>query len=290
MASRHGFVSFVYPLDSRTFLAYNDVVKKNQELKERDARMDTRLVLAVLWILGVMVGCDGAEPRSTQQNSARESASGSKTCSGKVIETADSGGYTYVNVDCGGRTIWAAGPETQVEVGEQVTVQLDMPMSNFESKTLNRTFETIYFAAEIRVAGRGGEPGSGGTSQQEMLAKAHGSSISAGESDLDFSGIQKPGGGLTIAEIFAAKDELSGQEILVRGKVVKFNSQILGTNWIHLRDGTGTEGADDLTVTTTDTAKVGDTVLAKGKLALDRDFGFGYRYEVMIEKAAVTVE
>ncbi len=252
--------------------------------------MDTRLILVILWIVGVMGGCDGAEPRSPSQDSARESASGPTTCAGNVIETTDSGGYTYVNVDCGGRTIWAAGPETRVGVGERVTVQLDMPMSNFESKTLNRTFETIYFVAEIQVAGREGQPGAGGTSQEEMLAKAHGSSISASESELDFSGIQKPGGGKTIAEIFAAKDELSDQEILVRGKVVKFNSQILGTNWIHLRDGTGAEGTNDLTVTTTGTAKVGDTVLVRGKLALNRDFGFGYRYEVMVEKASVTVE
>ncbi len=281
---------FVCSLDYATVLAYNDVVNKNQEMKKRDARMDTRLILAILWILGVMVGCDGAEPRSPSQDSAPESASGPTTCDGKVIETTDSGGYTYVNVNCGDRAIWAAGPQTQVGVGEQVTVQLDMPMSNFESKTLNRTFETIYFVAEIRVAGRSGAPDAGGTSQQEILAKAHGSSISGGESELDFSGIQKPSGGWTIAEIFTAKDELSDQEILVRGKVVKFNSQILGTNWIHLRDGTGTEGTNDLTVTTTDTANVGDTVLVKGKLALNRDFGFGYRYEVMVEKAAVTVE
>jgi hypothetical protein len=195
-----------------------------------------------------------------------------------------------VNVDCGDRTIWAAGPQTRVVVGDPVTVQLDMPMSNFESKTLNRMFETIYFVAEIRVAGRGGEPSAGGVSQQEMLAKAHRSSNSAGDSDLDLSGIQKPAGGKTIAEIYAAKDELSGQEVMVRGKVVKFNSQILGTNWIHLRDGTGTEGTNDLTVTTTATAKVGDTVLVKGKVALNRDFGFGYRYEVMVENAVVTVE
>jgi hypothetical protein len=207
-----------------------------------------------------------------------------------VIETTDSGGYTYVNVDCGDKIIWAAGPQTEVEVGERVTVHLDMPMSNFESKTLNRTFETVYFVSEIRVAGPDGRPGVGGASQQEMLAKAHRSSNSTGESEVDFSGIQKAVGGKTVAEIFAAKDELSGREIVVRGKVVKFNSQILGINWIHLRDGTGTEGANDLTVTSTMNARVGDTVLVKGKLALNRDFGFGYRYEVMVENAVVTVE
>lgn len=64
----------------------------------------------------------------------------------------------------------------------------------------------------------------------------------------------------------------------------------MGKNWIHVQDGTGSDGTNDLTVTTNAVAAVGNTVLVKGNLSADKDFGFGYKYEVVIEDAAVTVE
>ena len=69
-----------------------------------------------------------------------------------------------------------------------------------------------------------------------------------------------------------------------------YNDGIMGRNWIHLQDGTGAQGNNDLTITTANEAKVGDTVLVTGKLILNKDFGFGYKYDAMIEDAKVTVE
>jgi hypothetical protein len=107
---------------------------------------------------------------------------------------------------------------------------------------------------------------------------------------MDFSGLKKADGGQTIAEVYANKKSLQAKAVRVRGKVVKYNSEIMGKNWVHLMDGTGTAGANDLTITTADTAKVGDTVLVNGTLALDKDFGYSYKYGVMVENAKVTVE
>ena len=76
----------------------------------------------------------------------------------------------------------------------------------------------------------------------------------------------------------------------MRGKVVKFSPEIMGKNWIHLQDGTGKEGTNDLTVTTKMMAKVGDTVVISGAVATDKDFGYGYKYGVIIEDADVKVE
>ena len=76
----------------------------------------------------------------------------------------------------------------------------------------------------------------------------------------------------------------------VRGKVVKFTPEIMGKNWIHLQDGTGAAGTNDLTVTTSAMAKKGDTVVISGALVIDKDFGYGYAYDVIIEDADVTVE
>jgi glutamate-1-semialdehyde aminotransferase len=74
-----------------------------------------------------------------------------------------------------------------------------------------------------------------------------------------------------------------------RGKVVKFSGGIMGRNWIHLRDGSGsaTDKTNDLVVTTTEQAKVGDVVTAKGVVRVDKDFGAGYVYKALVEDAAL---
>jgi hypothetical protein len=107
---------------------------------------------------------------------------------------------------------------------------------------------------------------------------------------LDFSKIVKPKGGKTVAEVYQEKATLNGKRVTLRGKVVKYNEAIMGKNWLHLRDGTGKEHANDLTVTTQAKAKVGDTVLVEGAVTLDKDLGAGYKYEVIIEDAKVKIE
>ena len=104
------------------------------------------------------------------------------------------------------------------------------------------------------------------------------------------SNIQKASGGHTVAELFAGKEELADKETAVRGRVVKFNAGIMGRNWIHIQDGSGSQGSNDLTVTTDATATVGDLVVIRGKLKTDQDFGHGYKYAVLIEEAKVDVE
>jgi hypothetical protein len=106
----------------------------------------------------------------------------------------------------------------------------------------------------------------------------------------DFSKIVKPKGGKTVQEVYQEKDKLNGKRVTLRGKVVKYNEAIMGKNWLHLRDGTGKEPANDLTVTTQAKAKVGDMVLLEGTVTLDKDLGAGYNYDVLIEDAKVKTE
>ena len=109
-------------------------------------------------------------------------------------------------------------------------------------------------------------------------------------SGTDFSKIKKAQGGKTIAEIYAGKAKLNGQQTSVRGKVVKYNEMIMGKNWVHIQDGTGAVGSNDLLVTTATQVKVGDTVLVTGKVATDKDFGSNYKYAIMIEDAKIVIE
>jgi len=108
---------------------------------------------------------------------------------------------------------------------------------------------------------------------------------------VDLSGIAKADGGMTVAEVFAEKDALAGKPVTVRGKVVKVNAGIMGKNWLHVRDGSGAEGTNDLTVTTVgELPALGATVIVIGPVTLDKDFGMGYAYDVIVEDAEVKLD
>lgn len=208
---------------------------------------------------------------------------------GKVLETTNTAGYTYIQVDTGTKKLWAAAPQFQVKPGDQVAIADATPMANYHSKTLNRDFEVVYFASSVQV--NGAAPASNSTKME--LPKGHPPIHGAGSNvttNLDFSQLKKAPGGQTVQEILQGKAKFAGKEVKVRGKVVKFNANIMGKNWLHLRDGTGSPGSNDLLVTTADTAKVGDTVLVTGKVAVDKDFGMNYKYPVLLEEGKVTVE
>jgi len=109
--------------------------------------------------------------------------------------------------------------------------------------------------------------------------------------EVDLSGIAKAEGGKTVAEVFAEKASLAGKPVTVRGKVVKVNGGIMGKNWLHVRDGSGAEGTNDLTVTTSgELPELGTIVVVTGPVTLDKDFGMGYQYAVILEDADVKVE
>ncbi len=110
--------------------------------------------------------------------------------------------------------------------------------------------------------------------------------------EIDLAGIAKAEGGKTVAEVYAEKDALAGTKVTVRGKVVKANTGIMGKDWLHVRDGSGADGTNDLTLTTNSSPlpKVGDTVLVTGTVVLNKDFGMGYQYPVMLEDAEVKAE
>jgi hypothetical protein len=111
-----------------------------------------------------------------------------------------------------------------------------------------------------------------------------------GAATVELSNIAKAEGGQTVGELFSKKGELAGKEVAVRGRVVKYTPAVMGKNWMHVQDGSGSAGTNDLTVSTNATAAVGNTVLVRGKLSTDKDLGFGYKYDVLIEDATVTVE
>ncbi len=204
---------------------------------------------------------------------------------GKVLESFDSGGYTYVRLQTQDGEIWAAGPMCEITTGDDVTLSGAMVMRNFKASSLDRTFAEIWFASAILAGGDQADAELG-----RELEQAHGN-LASGGGDLSFSGLEPPAGGVTIAGLYAAKADFAGRRVKLRGKVVKYLDGIMGRNWIHLQDGTGdaATGDHDLTVTTDGSARRGDTVLIEGVVTLDKDFGSGYFYAVIVEDATVTV-
>lgn len=253
------------------------------------------LLVVSLMALSLAVGCKNKNeaPKTTEKAAppaatTESAAPASSAKSGKVLETMDSGGYTYVQVDTGSEKIWAAAPEFKVKVGDTVAIPAGLAMPNYHSKTLNRDFDMIYFVPQVMV---GGAQAAAGASMPETMMPPNANDRTKAEAgNVDFSGIKKAEGGSTVADVFTNKKDLVGKEVRIRGKVVKYSPGIMGKNWIHLEDGTGAAGSNDLTVTTSTEAKVGDTVLVTGKVSADKDFGYGYKYDVILEDAQVTVE
>lgn len=95
--------------------------------------------------------------------------------------------------------------------------------------------------------------------------------------------------GRTVAEVISSRAELKDKTVSVRARVVKFNSAIMGKNWLHVRDGSGSaeEKTNDLLVTSSETARVGDILTLRGTVRTDKDFGYGYFYGVLVEDAVI---
>ncbi len=263
------------------------------------------LMLIGLVAVSLAAGCKDKAPQTTAQPApatapaAAPQEASAPGVSGKVTETMNSGGYTYIQVDTGAQQVWAAAPEFQVKVGDPVIVPEGMPMANFTSPSLNRAFDVVYFVPSVMVGGADGAapmggaamPGAPGASGDLKMPEGHPPVTGAANATkVDLTGIKKADGGKTVSEVYSGKNDLAGKDVAIRGKVVKFSPEIMGKNWIHLQDGTGGEGTNDLTITTSGVAKVGDTVLVTGKVTLGKDFGYGYKYDVILEDAKVAVE
>lgn len=233
--------------------------------------------------------------------SARAQNSPTQTFSGRVAETMNAAGYTYVLVDDGHKQTWAATMQFAVKVGDAVSFTAGEPMANFRSKSLNREFPTIYFVDAVKLQG------ANGTETKSALPANHPPlsttpQLPPGHPAIDgpatatsepvFKNVSKATGGKTIAQIIGQASALAGKTVVVRGQVVKYNAQILGKNWLHIRDGSGSaeKNNHDLTVTTSTDAKLGDTVLVTGQVTLNKDFGAGYKYAILLDDAQVKVE
>jgi len=202
------------------------------------------------------------------------SGDGAVTVKVKAIEQVAN--YTYLLVKGKGPEYWIAVSSTEIQVGESITYQGGMLMENFHSKELDRTFEKVLFLDGLEGSQSSPMGGMGGTTQGSDT-----------KTDRLETRIEAEEGTVSIAELYANPSAYEGKTIRVKGEVAKFNPNIMERNWIHLQDGTDFEGKYDLTVTSQEGFAVGQVLTVEGILALNRDFGYGYNYEILLEKATI---
>lgn len=199
---------------------------------------------------------------------------------GKVVETLDAKDYTYVLLEKkDGEKHWFAIPAAKVMVGQELELMQGMEMGQYTSKILNRTFENMNFSGGIVIK-----------EDDESIKKRAHSAIVTETTEAPIK-VEKATGAnaFTVEELYVKKAELAGKNIIVRGKVVKVSAGIMGKNWVHLRDGSGdqSKGTHNLIVTSKDVPAVGDVVTMTGDFFGDKDFGSGYKYDVIIENAVI---
>jgi hypothetical protein len=190
----------------------------------------------------------------------------------EVIQTSN---YTYVRVSEDDKDYWIAINYAEINEGTTYYWSQGGEMNNFTSKELKRTFPSIYFVSDFtdQPITRPALPPSPGAQGKLEVPEQPGIHVKKAE------------GGITIAELYARKSEYAGKTVRICGQVVKFSPHIMKKNWVHIQDGTKGAGKFDLTVTTNDSVGVGNVVLFEGVVALDKDFGYGYKYDVIIEDA-----
>jgi hypothetical protein len=231
------------------------------------------LIIAVL----LTVSC----VRNKNGQNVQNSVPGAKVF--EVSEVLQTNGYSYLKVSENSEERWVATARQEIAEGDVYYYDEALQMTNFHSKELDRTFEVIYFVNKISKTPVIHDHSGHMHGMDHMMGGHQSGKAEPGQkSNVQ---LEKSKEEVTIAQIFENRDQFSGQQVEIRGVVVKVNKEILGKNWIHIQDGTDSNGSFDLTVTTQAAPQVHDEVTFKGKVILNKDFGSGYSYEVIMEEA-----
>ncbi len=189
-----------------------------------------------------------------------------------VLEVLQTSSYTYLYVLENESKIWMAVPSIDAKVNDVYYYKGGIEMWEFKSTELDRVFPSIWFVQGVF---------------DESVIKED---ASEGKENLKNNVpvvIEPVEGGITIAEVLLNKDKYVGKTVTLKGRVSKFNSKIMGTNWIHLEDGSSTTGGSEITITSDAKTKMGDIIIIKGTVVLDKDFGAGYFYEIILENGEI---
>ncbi len=184
-----------------------------------------------------------------------------------VLEVLPTQKYVYLRVEELGTEYWIATLKTEVEVGGTYYFTGGLIKENFESKEHNRVFDELLLVNNFVAENHGAEHNSETTSDNDA--------------DYKIAKTQKVKGTTAIADIVKKPSDFAGKKVRIQGTCTKVNEGILKTNWVHIND--GTNNGYDFTATTSASIKVGSTVVLEGTIVLNKDFGSGYSYDILLE-------
>jgi hypothetical protein len=193
-----------------------------------------------------------------------------------VIEVIQTTNYTYLRVEETGNEFWIAVERREAKSGDVIYYTKSAEMKNFVSRELGRTFPSVFFVED--PSDKLEKPGMTGSTQRTSPGRLQVNQWSE-------ISVETPKGGITISDLYQKQSDYAGKTVKIRGVVVKYNKEIMRKNWVHIQDGTEYSGKYDLTVTTLDSMQVGNTVTFTGIINLNKDFGAGYKYDVIMEEA-----
>ena len=242
--------------------------------------MRLKVLFIVVTTLVLFAGCSSDEKNETTQ-SGEQTKMVPDAHKVTVEEILQANSYTYLRVNENGKENWIAiTKRDNIEEGQTLYYADAMEMKNFHSTDLNKDFESVWFVQTVSDKPIVINPSMDGATPHSNVKPQADETIS----------VDPIKGGLTIAQLFDNKETYDGKLVKIKGKVVKVNNGIMGRNWVHIQDGTGDQTNYDLTVTTNDNIQVGQVVVVEGYVALNKDFGSGYKYDILLEDSKVTPE
>lgn len=204
----------------------------------------------------------------------------------RVNEILPTKKYVYMNVTEGGKDFWIAAAKQDIAIGATYFYRGGLLKTNFESKEHNRMFDTIYLITNIVKQDHGNNTGNLKADFTDNLEATNESNTSQKQTiPTHTETIVAHKGSIKIAELVANPKSFEGKTVQITGKVVKVNPNIMNRNWLHLQD--GSKNDFDLVVTTNTFVPEGQAITIKAKVSLDRDFGAGYRYDLILEEGVL---
>ncbi|MBK3515878.1 hypothetical protein [Carboxylicivirga marina] len=192
---------------------------------------------------------------------------------GIVKEVLNTSAYTYIQMLEGDSLNWLAVRKREVKLGATYYYPDGMEMRDFKSGELDRVFKKVIFLAAIHDF-----PPNSATYHEAASANK------PADTKIEPVNIEHDANSIPIAKLLADVARYEGQQVVVKGQVVKYNQSILNCNWVHIQDGTEFNGSKKLIVTTSHEVKVGDVVIFEATVVVDKDFGYGYRYDIILEE------
>lgn len=186
--------------------------------------------------------------------------------------------YVYLEVEENEHTFWIATRKKEVAVGESYFYQGGLLKTNFESKEHSRMFDTIYLISNL-VSTDHSKHSTSSTPIPKTIEPSSEEIPTHTEKTFDHKGL------LSISELVQNPAKYEGHTVQIKGKCVKVNPNIMDRNWIHIQD--GTQDNFDLVVTSATFVPEGKTVTIKAVVSRNRDFGAGYRYDLILENGMI---